>query len=82
MSGAESSSYPIESVQFKASGARYEIIVYQRGSDYYAAWYCRNCLIRVETGMRETTRDAKAVAQEAIGAHHLAKHLPSREAAN
>lgn len=54
---------------------RYPISVYQRGSDYYAAWYCSICLTRTETDLQYSFRSAKDQASEAVGAHHAANHV-------
>lgn len=67
-------SFPIESLRFESGGGKYEIILYQRGPAFYAAWYCRHCHTREVTGDQPSGGAAKRAAQDAIGVHHSEQH--------
>jgi hypothetical protein len=73
--------YAIERCQYTAGDFKYDVTVFRNGSEYHAAWYCPRCLTRAETLPIDEWNSAKQEAQDAIGAHHFAKHAPGKSSA-
>jgi hypothetical protein len=66
--------YPIENCKYAAGGFDYDLTIYREGSLYFAGWFCRRCLTRMETPRVKEWNAAKEAAQDAIGAHHFDQH--------
>ena len=64
-------SFPIDSLRFTTGGLTYDITLYQRGSTFHAAWYCKKCLTRTETGDAPNRASALRTAEAEIESHHV-----------
>lgn len=64
-------SFPIGALRFAIAGLAYDITLYQRGGTFHAAWYCKKCLTRTETGDSPNRAAAQRTAEIAIDSHHL-----------
>lgn len=67
-------SFPIETYRHSAGGSSYDVVVYQRGKDFHAAWYCHQCFARMETADSRVSGAAKRAAEADIGRHQLVVH--------
>ena len=67
-------SFPIATERYATGGLSYDVTIYQRGKRFHAAWYCKQCLTRAETGDWLDTGAAKRAAEAAIDTHHLHGH--------
>lgn len=68
-------SFPIEKHRHDPGGLSYDLIVYQRGNRYHAAWFCKKCLSRTETNDFANRGAAKQAAETEIDAHYVNNHL-------
>ena len=67
-------SFPVDSYRHSAGGANYDVVIYQRGKEFHAAWYCHQCFVRVETDDCLDSGAAKRAAEADIGRHQLVVH--------
>jgi hypothetical protein len=66
--------FPIGKHKYVAGGMSYDLVVYQRGSSFHAAWYCKKCLTRTETSESVGRTTAQQFAEADIRDHHLQTH--------
>jgi hypothetical protein len=67
-------SFPIGTERYSSGGLSYDVTIYQRGSSYHAAWYCRKCLSRTVTVDYPNQVATKRAAEADIDNHHLNGH--------
>ena len=67
-------SFPVDSQQYAVGGLSYDVTIYQRGSSFHAAWFCKQCLSRTETSDCANPAQAKGVAEADIDRHQLDGH--------
>lgn len=67
-------SFPVDSHKYSTAGLSYDVIIYQRGSTYHAAWFCKQCLSRTETGDCASPAQSRVVAEADIDRHQLHGH--------
>lgn len=67
-------SFPIDSKRYSSGGLSYDVIIYQRGGSFHAAWFCKQCLSRTESGDCANQAEAMRVAEVDIDQHQLHAH--------
>lgn len=67
-------SFPIGTERYSTGGLRYDVTIYQRGNSFHAAWFCKLCLSRTESGECSNPAQAKSVAEADIEQHQLHGH--------
>jgi hypothetical protein len=69
-----------ESHQYQLGDFLVDLAIFRERGEFYAAWFCRDCRLRVETERCASSSIANLLAEGGISSHFYEKHQTGREA--